>query len=160
MTHKTGDCQSQTSWVPKYVKTISYDGGEVEFNYAQNSISSSGSIRRSYPYVLSSMTVKATSPAVSSTTTVRTGTFTFTSTSDLRNLLTGVAITDRNSLPVESYTLTYINQGTANMLSASKDLFGFYNAASNGSNTAFLRLFADNSPFSEAMARAFRLCLR
>ena len=152
VTHKTGDCQSQTSWVPKYVKTISYDGGEVEFNYEENEIHGSASIRRSYPYVLSSMTVKATPPAVSDTTVVRTCDFSFTSTNDLRNLLTGVAITDRNSLPVESYTLTYINQGTANMLSASKDLFGYYNAAGNGSNTAFLRLFADNSPFSEAVA--------
>ena len=152
VTHKTGDCQSQTSWVPKYVKTISYDGGEVEFNYEENEIQGSGSIRRSYPYVLSSMTVKAKYPAVSSTTTVRTCTFSFTSTSDQRNLLTGVAVTGKNGTDIESYSLTYINQGTANMLSASKDLFGYYNGANNGSNTAFLRLFPDNSPFSEPMA--------
>lgn len=151
VTHKTGDCQSQTSWVPKYVKTISYDGGEVEFNYTSNPIPSTSSTRQSYPYVLSSMTVKAKYPAVSSTTTVRTCTFSFTSTSDQRNLLTDVAITGKNGTAIESYSLAYINQSTG-MPAAAKDLFGYYNGATTNNTTAFLRLFPDNSPFSEPMA--------
>ena len=149
--HKTGDCQSVTSWVPKYVKTISYDGGEVEFNYTSNPIPSTSSTRQSYPYVLSSMTVKAKYPAVSSTTTVRTCTFSFTSTSDHRNLLTDVAITGKNGTAIESYSLAYINQSTG-MPTAARDLFGYYNGATTNNTTAFLRLFPDNSPFSEPMA--------
>ena len=153
ITNMTGSYQYLAGWTPLAVKTIRYPGGRVDFNYTNNSDpSASGSLRRSYPKTLSTMTVKATAPAVASTTTILTATFSIPfQTSDRRNLLKGVTLTGRDGVQIEAYTLAYLSEGTY-MNPASKDLFGYYNGASNSDVTAFLRLFNDNYTFNETVA--------
>ena len=149
----TGTYEVETGWEPLAVNTISYPGGRVDFSYINNpDPSASGNLRRSYPKTLSTITVKATSPAVSSETTVLTCTFSVPfQTSDRRNLLTGVTLAGKNGVSIESYSFTYISQGSG-MTENAKDLFGYYNGATANTGTAFLRLFEDNYTFNESVA--------
>ena len=138
-------------YTPCYLKTITYAGGTVTFSYKNSPFSSSpGTARRSYPKLLSAMRVNPSATVSADTSATRRCVFNYTNTGDTRSLLSTVSITGRGDTPVESYTLGYIS-GTTNMDWCAKDLFGYYNAASN-TGTSFLRLFEDNGTFIESVA--------
>ena len=146
-----GAYETETSWTPHYIDYITFAGGRVDFKYTQNTASPS-SERRSYPYILDYITVKSLPPASLADTEIFRATFSLPfQTLDRRNLLTGVALTGRGSTPIETYTLTYINAGTA-MDPNSKDLFGYYNGADNSNGTGFLHLMDNTNTFNEQVA--------
>lgn len=146
-----GAYETETIWTPHYLDRIIFAGGRVDFKYKQNTTSPSTE-RRSYPWILDYFTVKTLPPASSSATEVFRATFTLPFQSlDKRNLLTGVALTGRGGAAIETYTLAYINAGTA-MDPNSKDLFGYYNGADNSNGTGFLRLFGNSNTFFEQVA--------
>ena len=142
---------TETTWTPHYLDHITFAGGRVDFKYKQNTTSPT-TVRRSYPYVLDYIMVKSFLPGSSTGTEVFRATFTLPFQSlDKRNLLTGITLTGRGSTAIETYTLTYINAGTA-MDPNSKDLFGYYNGAGNSNGTGFLRLFGNSNTFNEQVA--------
>lgn len=146
----TGAYVSMTSWQPHHLDYITFAGGRVDFKYSQN-VSVGSNLRRSYPWVLDYISVKSLPPASASETEVFRATFTLPfKLPDRRNLLSGVSLTGRGGTPIETYSFTYINEGTA-MDTNSKDLFGYYNGADNSAGTAFLRL-CNTDPFNETVA--------
>ena len=146
----TGAYVSMTSWQPHHLDYITFAGGRVDFNYSQN-VSVGSNLRRSYPWVLDYISVKSLPPASTTETEVFRATFTLPfKLPDRRNLLSGVSLTGRGGTPIETYSFTYINEGTA-MDTNSKDLFGYYNGADNSAGTAFLRL-CNTDPFNETVA--------
>ena len=147
----TGEIDTECCWEPLFLKSVTYAGGKVEFGYSNNPIPSNSYRRHSYPKLLTSIQVKPQSPVPANLTTIRNCAFTYVSTNDSRNLLRTVTITGYNSAAVESYTLSYINEST-NMVATSKDLFGYYNGASNSSGTSFLRLYDSYAPLYEPVA--------
>ncbi len=149
ITCETGSYELEMDYCPQYLDSILYSGGHVAFDYIKNPIEYIP--RKSYPWILNHFTVKSIPPASSSNTEIFRCTLDDTlRTRDKRNLLKEVVLTGRGGEPIESYSFTYIGEGTRAMTPNSKDLFGYYNAANNG-GTAFLRLFA-SSYFSENMA--------
>ena len=150
ITCQTGSYELEMDYNPQYIDSILFSGGFVSFEYSHNSGNNNTS-RKSYPWILDCFTVKSIPPA---TDTMEFFHCSFTNplqTGDQRNLLTNVELTGWGGVPIESYSFTYIGQGTAAMTPNSKDLFGYYNAANNG-GTAFLRLFSGSSYYSENMA--------
>ena len=142
---------TETTWTPHYLDHITFAGGRVDFKYKQNTTSPT-TVRRSYPWILDYLTVKSILPGSSTGTEVFRATFTLPfQNPDLRNLLTGVALTGRGGTAIETYTFTYINAGTA-MDPNSKDMFGYYNGAANSNGTGFLRLFGNSNTFNEQVA--------
>ena len=151
ITCETGTYELEMDYCPQYLDSILYSGGHVAFDYIMNPIESQTS-RKSYPRIMNHFTVKSIPPASSSNTEIFRCTLNDTlRTRDRRNLLKEVVLTGRGGAPIESYSFTYIGEGTRAMTPNSKDLFGYYNAANNG-GTAFLRLFSESSYFSENMA--------
>ena len=150
ITCETGSYELEMDYCPQYLDSILYSGGHVAFDYIMNPIENSP--RKSYPWLLNHFTVRSIPPASSSNTEIFRCTLNDTlRTRDRRNLLKEVVLTGRGGAPIESYSFTYIGEGTRAMTPNSKDLFGYYNAANNG-GTAFLRLFSGSSYYSENMA--------
>lgn len=149
ITCETGSYELEMDYCPQYLDSILFSGGNVAFDYIKNPIEYIP--RKSYPWILKHFTVKSIPPASSSNTEIFRCTLNDTlRTRDRRNLLKEVVLTDRGGAPIESYSFTYIGEGTRAMTPNSKDLFGYYNGALNG-GTAFLRLFT-SSYFSESIA--------
>lgn len=147
---ETGTYRMEVEWCPQYIDSIKFSGGVVCFEYKENT-GNNDITRKSYPWILDYFSIKSTPPISISNTEVFRCTFTNPlQTGDRRNLLTLIELTGRSGVPTETYSFSYIGQGTT-MTPFSKDLFGYYNAASNG-GTAFLRLFSAGSYFDEAMA--------
>ena len=150
ITCETGSYELEMDYCPQYLDSILFSGGNVAFDYIKNPIESQTS-RKSYPRIMNHFTVKSIPPASSSNTEIFRCTLNDTlRTRDRRNLLKEVVLTGRGGAPIESYSFTYIGEGTRAMTPNSKDLFGYYNGALNG-GTAFLRLFT-SSYFSESIA--------
>ena len=149
ITCETGSYELEMDYCPQYLDSILFSGGNVAFDYIKNPIEYIP--RKSYPWILNHFTVKSIPPASSSNTEIFRCTLKDTlRTRDRRNLLKEVVLTGRGGAPIESYSFTYIGEGTRAMTPNSKDLFGYYNGALNG-GTAFLRLFT-SSYFSESIA--------
>lgn len=151
ITCQTGSYEMEMDYCPQYLDSILFSGGNVAFDYIKNPIEGYTS-RKSYPWILNHFTIKSIPPASATNTEVFRCTLNDTlRTRDRRNLLKELVLTGRGGTPIESYSFTYIGEGTRAMTPNSKDLFGYYNAANNG-GTAFLRLFSGSSFFSENMA--------
>ena len=149
ITCETGSYELEMDYCPQYLDSILFSGGNVAFDYIKNPIEYIP--RKSYPWILNHFTVKSIPPASTSNTEIFRCTLNDTlRTRDRRNLLKEVVLTGRGGAPIESYSFTYIGEGTRAMTPNSKDLFGYYNGALNG-GTAFLRLFT-SSYFSESIA--------
>ncbi len=141
-----GSYETRNVWTPHVIKTITYNGGSVEFSYVTSSIATDlTGYRRSYPKILSSMSVRSPQSG-GGTSTDRSVTFTMGTTGDSRHLLKGVSVTGRGGATVESYSLSYYDEST-NMGRDSKDLMGYYNGKMN-TYLSFLRLFEDNYTFN------------
>ena len=139
---------TELGWTPHVVKTITFAGGHVTFDYVNDPRSGGSSIRNSYPSVLSSMRVYSDLD----TAAVRVVTFSVKGnrTGDQRTLLKQVTVSGHDGTPVETYSFSYISEGTL-MFEHAKDLFGYYNGASSNQSTSFLRLF-ENNTLSETAA--------
>ena len=143
---------TNTTYTPKYLKSITFAGGSISFKYGDNPIQHlPGEARRSYPKLLKIIRVNPSITVSSDTTAIRVCTFSHKDTQDKRNLLDGVLIAGRNNQVVDGYTLSYIGENTGMVMDA-RDLFGYYNGATSNIGTAFLRLFNDTGTFNETMA--------
>ncbi len=133
---------TELGWTPHVVKTITFAGGHVSFGYEADPRPGGSSIRNSYPSVLSSMRVYSDGD----TTAIRVASFSIkgNQTGDHRTLLRQVTVSGRDGTPVETYSFSYISEGTS-MFEHAKDLFGYYNGVSSNQSTSFLRLFENNT---------------
>lgn len=128
---------STNTWYPYAIDTISFPGGRVVFDYEgyspQGMISGS---YRSYPYTLSSITVKD-----SGENTVGRWLFSRSITGDNRILLASVTQKGNDGSTTEKWTMEY-DAPTTEMTENAQDLFGYYNGQ-GGPSKAFLRPYND-----------------
>ena len=128
---------STNTWYPYAIDTISFPGGRVVFDYEGYSPQGMmfGSYR-SYPYTLSSITVKD-----SGENTVGRWLFSRSITGDDRILLASVTQKGNDGSTTEKWTMEY-DAPTTNMTENAQDLFGYYNGH-GGPSKAFLRPYND-----------------